>query len=118
MERFNGTLRRSFYVPLISRLKQAGLQLDAVTANAEVRRWLKEVANARIHDSTHLQPAERLQEEQAQLQGIPPPWRGDIAAARPLGATEPPVDAGAARPTLAERIALPTPVQHPLTVYA
>jgi transposase len=48
VERFNGYLRRSFYVPLVSRLKQAGLVLDAVTANAEVRRWLKEVANVRI----------------------------------------------------------------------
>lgn len=118
VERFNGYLRRSFYVPLISRLKQAGLPLDAVTANAEVRRWLKDVANARIHGSTQVQPAQRLQEEQAHLQGIPPPWRGDIAAARPLSATEPPVDAGAARPTVAERIALPTPAQHPLAVYA
>ena len=118
VERFNGYLRRSFYVPLLSRLKQAGLLLDAVTANAEVRLWLKDVANARIHGSTQVQPAQRLQEEQVYLQGIPPPWRGDIAAARPLGATEPPVDAGAVRPTVAERIALPTPAQHPLAVYA
>ena len=40
VERFNGYLRRSFYVPLVSRLKQAGLQLDVVTANIEVARWL------------------------------------------------------------------------------
>ena len=117
VERFNGTLRRSFYVPLISRLKQDGLQLDAVTAHAEVRRWLKDVANVRIHGSTHVSPAQRLQEEQAHLQGIPPPWRGDIAAARPQAAT-PPVEATGVRPTVAERIALPTPAQHPLTVYA
>lgn len=117
VERFNGYLRRSFYVPLVSRLKQGGLPLDAVTANAEVRRWLKEVANVRIHASTHMQPAQRLQEEEAHLQGIPPPWRGDIAAARPLDAP-PPVEAGTVRPTVAERIALPTPAQHPLAVYA
>ena len=117
VERFNGYLRRSFYVPLASRLKQAGLPLDAVTANAEVRRWLREVANVRIHASTQAQPAQRLQEEQAHLQGIPPPWRGDIAAARPLDAP-PPAEAGAVRPTVAERIALPTPEQHPLAVYA
>jgi transposase len=61
VERFNGYLRRSFYVPLISRLKQAGLPLDAVTANAEVRRWLKEVANVRIHANTQVQPVQRLQ---------------------------------------------------------
>lgn len=34
VERFNGYLRRSFYVPLVTKLKQAGLQLDSVTANA------------------------------------------------------------------------------------
>lgn len=118
VERFNGYLRRSFYVPLISRLKQAGLQLDAVTANAEVRRWLKDIANARIHGSTQVKPAQRLQEEQAHLQGIPPPWRGDIAAARPLAEGELPVETPAVRPTVAEQIALPTPAQHPLTVYA
>ncbi len=118
VERFNGYLRRSFYVPLISRLKQAGLPLDAVTANAEVRRWLKEVANVRIHASTQAQPAQRLQEEQAHLQGTPPPWRGDIAAARPLDAPPPPVEGCTVRPTVAERIALPTPEQHPLAVYA
>ena len=88
-----------------------------MTANAEVRRWLKEVANVRIHASTQAQPAQRLQEEQAHLQGIPPPWRGDIAAARPLDAP-PPVEGATVRPTVAERIALPTPEQHPLAVYA
>lgn len=89
-----------------------------MTANAEVRRWLKEVANVRIHASTHLQPAPRLQEEQAHRQGIPPPWRGDIAAARPLDASQPLVEAGTVRPTVAERMALPTPEQPPLAVYA
>ena len=81
VERFNGYLRRSFYVPLVAQLKQAGLTLDAVTANSEVRRWLGEVANQRIHGTTQARPAQRLQEEC--LQGIPAPWRGDIRAARP-----------------------------------
>ena len=56
VERFNGYLRRSFYVPLVSRLKQAGLQLDVVTANIEVARWLAEVANERVHGTTGAQP--------------------------------------------------------------
>jgi transposase len=47
VERFNGYLRRSFYVPLASRLDQSGLQLGVVTANVEVTRWLYEVANER-----------------------------------------------------------------------
>ena len=47
VERFNGYLRRSFYVPLSSRLRQAGPQLDVVTANIEASHWLQEVANQR-----------------------------------------------------------------------
>lgn len=114
VERFNGYLRRSFYVPLVAQLKQAGLTLDAVTANAQVRRWLNECANARIHGTTQVRPAERLQDER--LQAIPAPWRGDIRAARPqLGVAQ----ALVARPVVViERLAQDTPTQHPLSVYA
>lgn len=113
VERFNGYLRRSFYVPLVAQLKQAGLSLDAVTANIEVRRWLKDIANERIHGTTHMRPAQRLQAEC--LQAIPSPWRGDIRAARPqladaLAAMDRPV-------TVIEQIAQATPPQHPLAVY-
>jgi transposase len=41
VQRFNGYPWHSFYVPLVVALKQAGLILDAVTANIEVRRWLR-----------------------------------------------------------------------------
>ena len=118
VERFNGYLRRSFYVPLVATLRPAGLQLDVVTANAEVRHWLREVANARIHGTTQIKPAERLQEEQAHLQAIPAAWRGDIAAARPQETALPSSDTNAARPvTVIERIEVATPAQHPLAVY-
>jgi transposase len=118
VERFNGYLRRSFYVPLVARLKQAGLRLDAVTANAEVRRWQSEIANQRLHGTTGIKPADRLLEEQRHLQGLPPPWRGDIAAARPQ-TTPAVIDPSAVRPAGAtERIETPTPAQHPLAVYA
>jgi len=56
VERFNGYLRHSFYVPLAATLKQAGLILDAVTANIEVRRWLREVANQRIYGTMQVRP--------------------------------------------------------------
>jgi transposase len=113
VERFNGYLRRSFYVPLAAQLKQAGLALDAVTANIQVRRWLKDIANERIHGTTQIRPAQRLQEEC--LQAIPGPWRGDIQAARPqrkavTGLIERPV-------VVIERIAQILPAQHPLAVY-
>ena len=118
VERFNGYLRRSFYVPLVVKLKQAGLQLDVVTANTEVRYWLKEVANERIHGTTQIKPRERLQEEQPQLQAIPAAWRGDIAAARPQQTADISTSTTAVRPALvAERIEAETPSQHPLAVY-
>ncbi len=113
VERFNGYLRRSFYVPLAAALKQAGLTLDVVTANVQVRRWLKDIANERIHGTTQARPAERLKEEL--LQNLPGPWRGNIPAARPqraeaAGLIERPV-------VVIERIAQVSPAQHPLTVY-
>ena len=116
VERFNGYLRRSFYVPLVVRLKPFGVKLDAVTANAEVRRWLAEVANERIHGTTRAKPIDRLQEERPHLQALPPPWRGDIAGARPR-----PPSAGAQSrerpPVVVERMRAETPTQHPLAVY-
>ena len=113
VERFNGYLRRSFYVPLVAQLKQAGLTLDAVTANAQVRRWLKDIANERIHGTTQMRPSQRLPAEC--LQPLPSPWRGDIRAARPQPAL---VTTPIARPVVViERIAAATPLQHPLSVY-
>lgn len=115
VERFNGYLRRSFYVPLASRLAQSGQKLDVVTANVEVAHWLREVANARIHGTTGEPPAEALKREAKHLQALPAPWRADIAAARPQPTT---AAAAAPRPTaVVERIAQPSPVQHPLQVY-
>lgn len=123
VERFNGYLRRSFYVPLASRLKQAGLQLDVVTANIEVSRWLAEVANDRVHGTTGVQPSARLRQERPALQRVAAPWRADIAAARPLGAQATGTAALEAptklvRPAaVAEHMAQALPMQHPLAVY-
>ena len=113
VERFNGYLRRSFYVPLSAQLKQAGLLPDAVTANTEVRRWLKEVANPRIHGTTQERPADRLLKED--LQDLPAPWRGNISAARPQSNVS---STTAERPVIViERLEQETPLQHPLAVY-
>jgi len=100
VERFNRYLREGFYVPLRSRLQWAGLLLDAGTANVEVARWLREVANARVHGSTQQVPAERLIEERAALLPLPRsvPMLGGMAV----------------------KLAVPTPtesIQHPLAVY-
>lgn len=113
VERFNGYLRRSFYVPLVAQLKQAGLMLDAVTANIQVRIWLKDIANERVHGTTQVRPIERMPDEC--LQPLPAPWRGDIRAARPQRDEEAKF---AERPVVvAERIAQVSPAQHPLAIY-
>jgi len=115
VERFNGYLRRSFYVPLASRLKQAELTLDVVTANAHVTRWLADVANDRVHGTTGTKPALRLREEAVHLQPLPPPWRADIKAARPRQGT--PAIEPERRPEVVARMELPVPAQQPLAVY-
>jgi len=76
VERFIRYLRQSFYVPLASRLAQEGLIVDRETANLAVRRWLREVANARVHGTTGEVPAERLVIERLQLQPVPTPYGG------------------------------------------
>ena len=102
-------------MPLASRLGQSGLQLDVTTANAEVARWLREVANERVHGTTQEKPSARMAAEVPHLQALAPPWRGDIAPARPQ--TEAP-EVTLPRPVIVlERIAEAAPAQHPLAVY-
>lgn len=43
-----------------STLGKAGLKLDAVTAYREVKRWLYEVANEPLHDTTQAKPDRHL----------------------------------------------------------
>ena len=133
VERFNGYLRRSFYVPLVSRLKQQGTALDVRTANAEVATWLAEIANARIHGTTGVAPSVLLNEERAHLQARAPAWRGGIAGARPARATDQASSTVAtpATPALASQATAPRQVefkaagelesinvlQHPLAVF-
>ncbi len=74
VERFNHYLQGSFYHPLRTQLAQSGLSLDMQTANVEVGKWLRDVANTRIHGTTGRVPADVLIEEQPQLQSLPRPW--------------------------------------------
>jgi transposase len=71
VERFNRFLRHQFYLPLMTRLRAVGLTLDAQTANVEVTRWLREVANSRLHGTTGLIPAEELALERPALLALP-----------------------------------------------
>lgn len=97
VERFNGYLKGSFLVPLAATLKADGLVLTAEVANLHVRRWLDEVANARVHGTTGEVPAVRLAEERAVM--LPAP-------------------ALQAPPPMPVKVAVPIEsLQHPLSVY-
>jgi transposase len=76
VERFIRYLRASFWVPLTSQYGQEGLVVDRETANVAMHRWLREVANARVHATTAAVPSERLESERASLQPVPRPYAG------------------------------------------
>lgn len=103
VERFIRYLRSSFWVPFASRLTQEGLVADQDAANTAVGRWLREVANARVHATTGKIPAERLAIEQAHLQPLAASYAGKIVR---LAGHRP---ATPARPAVG--------LQHPLSVY-
>lgn len=109
VERFNRYVRYSFHVPLVTRLRQAGLKLDQDTATLEARRWLREVANARVHAQTQRVPADALAEERNCLQALPRPYRGDVQAARAKPAASP--------VALPARAHIALPPQHVLALY-
>ena len=107
VERFNGYLRRSFYNPLASRLAQDRLHLDCNTANASVRAWLRDVANARTHATTGGVPRDQLRAEQKAMLALPAPYTGKLPTPVVPAVTQP---AGWARFNA-------TPLQHDLSVY-
>jgi transposase len=82
VERFIGYLKGSFWVPFVASMRQAGLRPDKHAANAAVARWLREVANARVHATTGEVPAERLPIERARLQCLPEAYGGRSARRR------------------------------------
>jgi transposase len=99
VERFNRYLRNSFWVPLRARFKSSGLLVDAETANIEVARWLREVANVRIHADLKERPVDRFMDERDTLQ----PYEGTIVnlETRPI-----------------TKVPIPTEsLQHPLSAY-
>lgn len=108
VERFNHYLRYSFFVPLASQLKQAGLMVDVATANQAVHRWLPDVANLRLHGTTGHVPQVSWAAERAQLKPVPPPYRGQTRGVPPA-CTAPVFNASP--------IPLCVPPQHALSVY-
>jgi transposase len=82
VERFVGYLKGSFWVPFVASMRQLGLAPDKHAANAAVSRWLREVANARVHATTGEIPAVRLLTERARLQMLPAAYGGRSARNR------------------------------------
>jgi transposase len=103
VERFIGYLKRSFWVPFVASMRQAGLKPDKHAANAAVARWLREVANARVHATTNEVPADRLVIEAPNLKMLPAPYAG--LSIRSLASTASP------------RRKAVMGYQHPLSVY-
>ena len=98
VERFNRYLRNSFWIPLKARFNASGLLVDVETANFEVARWLRDVANIRTHGELKERPYDRFQAERAYLQ----PYEGTVVNLNALSRT------------------VPTPIeslQHPLSSY-
>lgn len=54
-------------------------EADKEAANAAVKIWLREVANARVHATTGEVPADRLVIKQTKLQELPKPYKGRTA---------------------------------------
>jgi hypothetical protein len=43
------------------------VELDPMTAQIEAQRWLRDVANVRVHATTNVRPVDRWQEERSAL---------------------------------------------------
>lgn len=103
VERQIGYIRRSFFVPLITRYRQQGQTLDLDTLNLEFARWLALVANARVHGTTGEVPEQRLVIERNALLPLPP----SVSRSTPASAN-------ALQPAKKFKV---EPLQHKLAVY-
>ena len=104
VERSIGYIRRSFFVPLLSRYRQLREPLALDALNVEFARWLAVTANARVHGTTGEVPEQRLERERSALQLLPP--------TRLCGQPRPnQVTRSLSAPFAVE------PLQHPLSVY-
>jgi transposase len=100
VERFHRYLRESFFAPLQTAQDEL---VDVATANREVRVWLEEIANCRVHATLKERPIDRFALEREKLRTLPLPYAGQRFAARP--------DTGLVVPLPVESL------QHPLAIY-
>jgi transposase len=103
VERFIRYLRQSFWVPLDSRLRPLGIKVDTATANIEVRKWLRDTANVRLHGTTERVPVELFAEELRSFLPLAGPWQGEVPRSAPVVSVVPSL--------------VSNTIQHPLSVY-
>jgi hypothetical protein len=84
-------------------LRPLGVKVDVATANIEVRKWLRDTANARLHGTTGRVPTELLAEEVGRFLSLADPWQGEVPRSAPVVSVV---------PSLAS-----ITLQHPLSVY-
>ena len=87
VERMVRYLRENFFLPTVTRLIANTQTLTLTLLNAELNRWLTEVANVRIHRHTKARPVDRLLEEAAQLLPLPQASQGVTVRAQIAQAT-------------------------------
>ena len=76
VERFNHYRKICFHNSLSVRLSMKRYEMNIDNANSEVRKWLDEVANKRIHQTTLQMPFSLLAEERYHLLPLPKPYLG------------------------------------------
>lgn len=99
VERFHRYVRESFFEPLQSLHTDP---IEVAHANREVRAWLEQTANPRIHATLKERPCDRFLLEQPTLSALPPNYCIQEQQTTPA------------------RILMPVPVesmQHPLAIY-
>lgn len=103
VERFNRYLRYNFYYPLISKLKPNGIVVDVPLTNYEVKVWMGDVFEVRIHGTTKRRPNDLLIQEKPYSQSLPQPYF-EIKVAKPIDRSH------------IRRVFLGL-LQHPLSIY-
>lgn len=116
VERFIGYLRQSFYVPLQATLTPANLWVDVQTANHEVKKWLSQVANKRLHATLHQQPIERFKQEKPYLLALPATPYSSVAKPHSNKTTSK-IPLSQLPPCSLSSPNLPVTLQHDLAVY-
>lgn len=76
VERFIRYVKNSFWVPFAASMKQIGVKPNHHAANSAASRWLRDIANARVHGTTGEVPAVRLVQECQALQRLAPTYKG------------------------------------------